>query len=105
MEDVKNVLWKVLNNEAPLVDADIKMYHIKEGILTEDDLKKWREAIRLIREAYHDAYKNENVAVEKARKSLEIINSISPKKPMPPEMKIRFEDLKRNLELIVKINK
>jgi hypothetical protein len=65
MEDVKTVLWKVLNNEAPLVDDDIRMYHIKEGILTEDDLKKWREAIRLIREAYHDAYKTRTLLLRK----------------------------------------
>jgi hypothetical protein len=59
MDDIKNILWKVLK----------------------------KEAIQIV------------------SKSLELLNSITPRKPMPPEMKIRFEDLKRNLELIMKINK
>ncbi|WP_338599232.1 hypothetical protein V6M85_09530 [Sulfolobus tengchongensis] len=105
MDDVKNVLWKVVNNEAPLVEDDIKLYHIKEGILTDDDFKKWREAVRLLREAYYNSYKNKREAIEKVKQSLDLINSINPKKPMPPEMKIRFEDLKKNLELILKTNK
>ncbi len=105
MSELKNILWKIIDNEAPLVDSDIIMYHIKEGILTEEDAKKWKEALRLLREAYYDSYKNEKVAIEKSLKALEIINSIVPKKPMPPEMKIRFEDLKKNVELITKLNK
>lgn len=105
MDDIKNILWKVLNNEIPLVNDDVKMYHIKEGILTEEDLKKWREFIRLIREAYNKVYKDKKEAIQIVSKSLELLNSITPKKQMPPEMKIRFEDLKRNLELIMKINK
>ncbi len=105
MDDIKNILWKVLNNEVPLVNDDVKMYHIKEGILTEEDLKKWREFIRLIREAYNKVYKDKKEAIQIVSKSLELLNSITPRKLMPPEMKIRFEDLKRNLELIMKINK
>jgi len=105
MDDIKNILWKVLNNEVPLVNDDVKMYHTKEGILTEEDLKKWREFIRLIREAYNKVYKDKKEAIQIVSKSLELLNSITPRKPMPPEMKIRFEDLKRNLELIMKINK
>lgn len=104
MIDIKNILWKVLNNEASLVEDDIKLYHLKEGILTEEDLKKWKEVVRLLREAYYASYKNQKEAIQKVTKSLEIINTITPKKPMPPEMKIRFEDLRKNLEIISKLN-
>jgi len=96
-EEVVSILWKVIDNDIPLVNDDMTTFLIKDGQVTEEDLKLWNDAVKKIKEAYKKIYSNENEAQSLLNSSLELLNSIKPKKPFPPEVRIRFEDVKNSV--------
>ena len=96
-EEVVSILWKVIDNDIPLVNDDMTTFLIKDGQVTEEDLKLWNDAVKKIKEAYKKIYSNEKEAQSLLNSSLELLNSIKPKKPFPPEVRIRFEELKNSL--------
>lgn len=105
-EEVISILWRVIDNDIPLVNDDMTTYLIKDGQIGEEDLKSWSEAVKKIKEAYKKISYNQNDAKSLLSSALELLNSIKPKKPFPPEIKIRFEELKnsvsKSLELLNK---
>jgi len=96
-EEVVSILWKVIDNDIPLVNDDMTTFLIKDGEITEEDLKLWNDAVKKIKEAYKKIYSNENEAQSLLSSSLELLNSIKPRKPFPPEVRIRFEEVKNSI--------
>jgi outer membrane protein TolC len=94
-------LWKAIDLEIPLVLTDMETFLVRDGEITEDDLKNTKLAFKKVREAYE----NEDNAIKLIQEAISILNSIKPKKPFPPEMRIRFEDLKKTLEECIKDSK
>jgi len=75
--------------------------------MDEEDYRKWKEAVRLINRAYaksfdRDYSKSKGEIRDNVRRASEILNSIKPKKPMPPEMTIRFASVLSSLEEVMK---
>ncbi|AWR94262.1 hypothetical protein [Acidianus brierleyi] len=89
-------LWKAIDLEIPLVLTDMETFLVRDGEITEDDLKNAKLAAKKVRDAYEA--KNKDASIKLVQEAISILNSIKPKKPFPPEMKIRFEDLKKTLE-------
>lgn len=89
-------LWKAIDLEIPLVLTDMETFLVRDGEITEDDLKNFKLAAKKVREAYET--ENKDVSIKLIQEAISVLNSIKPKKPFPPEMKIRFEDLKKTLE-------
>lgn len=89
-------LWKAIDLEIPLVLTDMETFLVRDGEITEDDLKNFKLAAKKVREAYET--ENKDVSIKLVQEAISVLNSIKPKKPFPPEMKIRFEDLKKTLE-------
>jgi len=104
-EEVVSILWRVVDNDIPLVNDDMTTFLIKDGEITEEDLKLWSEAVKKIKEAYRKIFSNENEAKTLLSSSLELLNSIKPKKPFPPEVRIRFEELKNSISKCLELLK
>ncbi|MBB5253925.1 hypothetical protein [Sulfurisphaera ohwakuensis] len=102
-EEVISILWKVIDNDIPLVNDDMHTFLIKDGEITEEDLKIWNDAVKKIKEAYKKLIFNENEAKSLLNSSLELLNSIKPKKPFPPEVRIRFEELKTSVAKCIEL--
>lgn len=104
MENVRIRLWNALAQEIPLFDDDINYYLLREGIFTEDDLKIWKNVVSMIRKAYELSF-NENSTELKTLidEILTELTKLNPKKPLPGEMRIRYEDIKKNLEEVKKL--
>ncbi len=96
-------LWKAIDLEIPLVLTDMETFLVRDGEITEDDLKNAKLAAKKIREAYET--ENKDTSIKLIQEAISILNSLKPKKPFPPEMRIRFEDLKKTLEEIVNDSK
>nr|WP_155864371.1 hypothetical protein [Acidianus infernus] len=75
----------------------METFLIKDGEITEDDLKIFNEASELIKKAYYNAEKDPNSVINLVKEALTKLESIKPKKPFPPEMRIRFDELKSSL--------
>lgn len=103
MESIRIRLWNAIAQEIPLFEDDINYYLLREGIFTEEDLKTWKNIVKMIRQAYELSF-NKNLDELKSliNKILDELNKLNPKKPMPGEMKIRFDDIKKNLEEVKK---
>lgn len=104
-EEVISILWRVIDNDIPLVNDDITTFLIRDGEITQDDLKLWNDAVKKIKEAYKKIYSDEKEAQSLLSSSLELLNSIKPKKPFPPEMRIRFEELKASISKCLELLK
>ncbi|MUN29395.1 hypothetical protein [Sulfuracidifex metallicus] len=94
MGSLDEKLWEILNNMIPLFQDDIDTFLVKEGYLTEEDVKKWNDIVKLIKEAYKKSFSSPNECLEKVKNATELLSSISTKKPLPPEMKTRLEEIK-----------
>jgi|GEM_PF-321640 hypothetical protein len=101
----KDILWRLINNNIPLVDDDFSTYLLKDGTISEEDLKAWKESTRLIYQAYNKLDKSRSESLTLLSSALEKLNSIKPKKPLPPDAKIRFEEVKNNVTKVVEILK
>lgn len=104
-EEVISILWKVIDNDIPLVNDDITTFLVRDGALSEEDLKTWNNAVKLIKDSFKKINNNESEAKSLLNKSLELLNSINPKKPFPPEMRIRFEELKTSVSKCLEVLK
>lgn len=104
MMNTLNKLWMVIDLQLPLVQSDMNTFLLQDGEITKEDLDSFNNATKLLYQAYDLIEKNENKAKELINQSLQILESIKPKKPFPPEMKIRFEELKESLKEIVSQN-
>jgi hypothetical protein len=97
MADIVSKLWTLIDLQIPLVTTDMETYLLKEGIFTQDDLNKFKEISKSIKRAYYALQRDPEDAIKTLKKALEELKTIQPKKPMPPEMKIRFEAIMRAL--------
>ena len=95
--EVKDILWRLIDNDIPLANDDFTTYLIKDGAITEEDLKAWIEATKKVKEAYKQL-PNEALSLNLLNEALNVLNSISPKKPFPPDTKVRFEEVKQNIK-------
>jgi len=93
MTSVEETLWEVINNMVPLFQDDLDTFLLKEGYLTDEDRNKWNNAVRLIKDAYRKSFSSVTAALEDVRRAQEIIQGITPKKPLPPEMKTRLDEI------------
>lgn len=100
-----HVLWRIVDLQLPLVKSDMETFLVKDGEVTEEDLKVFYEASELIKKAYYASEKNPNYAKSLVKEALDKLESIRPKKPFPPEMRIRFEELKASLREVLGENK
>ncbi|AEE93969.1 conserved hypothetical protein [Acidianus hospitalis W1] len=100
-----DTLWRIIDLQLPLVKSDVETFLIKDGEITEDDLKIFNEASELIKKAYYSAEKDPNSARNLVKEALTKLESIKPKKPFPPEMRIRFDELKSSLMEVLGENK
>jgi len=96
----KDILWRLIDNDIPLSDDDFRTYLVKDGIITEEDLKVWNEAVKKVKEAYKKLTAT-HIAVKLLNESLNLLNSINPKKPFPPDTKVRFEEVKQNIKKVI----
>lgn len=101
-EELISILWRVIDNDIPLVNDDMTTFLIKDGEITEEDLKNWNEAVKKIKNAYK-VIQRKDEAKSLLSSSLELLNSIKPKKPFPPEMRIRFEELKNSVAKCIEL--
>ncbi|BFH72759.1 hypothetical protein SJAV_07030 [Sulfurisphaera javensis] len=102
-EEVLSILWRVIDNDIPLVNDDMTTFLVKDGEITEEDLKIWNDAVKKIKEAYKKVNYNQNDAKSLLNSALELLNSIKPKKPFPPEVKIRFDELKNSVSKCIEL--
>ncbi len=93
---VHEKLWTAIDLIIPLVTADMETFLVKDGEITEEDLNNYRTAIKKVKEAYK--LSDTNRSLQLISEAVQILDSIKPKKPFPPEMKIRFEELKDTLK-------
>jgi len=108
VEEVKNKLWTAFDLQIPLILEDFDTYLLREGVFSEEDYKKVINARKLLKEVIDQMYNKKASNVDEVVKKrvdevLNLISSLQPKKPLPPEMKRRIEDLKQNLEYIKEI--
>lgn len=96
----KDILWRLIDNDIPLSDDDFRTYLVKDGTITEEDLKVWNEAVKKVKEAYKKLTATQ-MAVKLLNESLSLLNSINPKKPFPPDTKVRFEEVKQNIKKVI----
>lgn len=101
MMNTLNKLWIVIDLQLPLVESDMNTFLLQDGEITKEDLDNFNNAAKIIFNAYELAEKNETKAKELISQALQILENIKPKKPFPPEMRIRFEELKQTLKEIV----
>ncbi len=101
MTTLNETLWEVINNLVPLFQDDIDTFLTKEGYIIEEDKGKWNDAVKLIKEAYRNSFSSDAGAIEYVKKALNELAGISPKKPLPPEMKTRFEEIKTYLSSVL----
>ncbi|WP_054838392.1 hypothetical protein [Sulfuracidifex metallicus] len=79
MGSLDEKLWEILNNMIPLFQDDIDTFLVKEGYLTEEDVKKWNDIVKLIKEAYKKSFSSPNECLEKVKNATELLSSISTK--------------------------
>jgi len=108
VEELKNKLWTAFDLQIPLILEDFDTYLLREGVFSEEDYKKVINARKLLKEIIDRMYSKKASNVDEVVKKrvdevLNLISSLQPKKPLPPEMKRRIEDLKQNLEYIKEI--
>ncbi|NON61890.1 hypothetical protein [Acidianus sp. RZ1] len=94
-------LWTIYDLQLPLVEIDFSTYLLKEGYISQEDIENFNKAKALVRESYYLNRSNEVQIIEKLKEALSLLESIKPKKPFPPEMKIRFEELKRAIKEVL----
>ncbi|AWR98292.1 hypothetical protein DFR86_08180 [Acidianus sulfidivorans JP7] len=99
-----NKLWMIIDLQLPLVKSDINTFLLQDGEITQDDLNNFNNAEKIILQAYEISETNPNKAKELVNQALQILENIKPKKPFPPEMRIRFEELKSSLKEILTEN-
>ncbi|ARM77139.1 hypothetical protein B6F84_09495 [Acidianus manzaensis] len=99
-----NKLWMVIDLQLPLVKSDMNTFLLQDGEITQDDLNNFNNAEKIIRQAYQISDSNESKAKDLIKDALQILDNIKPKKPFPPEMRIRFEELKASLKDILSEN-
>ncbi|MCI2414217.1 MAG: hypothetical protein MPF33_03020 [Candidatus Aramenus sp.] len=97
--NVYEKLWTAIDLLIPLVTADMETFLVKNGEVTEEDLNNYRNAVKKVKEAYKSS--DINRSLQLVNEAVQILESIKPKKPFPPEMKIRFEELKDTLKSCV----
>ncbi len=102
---VLDILWRIIDLQLPLVKSDMESFLVKDGEITEDDLKTFNEIVELIKKAYYNAEKDPNLSKNLVNEALTKLETIKPKKPFPPEMRIRFDELKSSLKEILGENK
>lgn len=99
MTSLNETLWEVINNLIPLFQDDVDTFLTKEGYISEEDRGKWNNAVRIIKEAYRKSFSSNSEAIEDVKKALNELAGISPKKPLPPEMKLGLRKLERTSRL------
>ncbi|BDC19590.1 hypothetical protein [Acidianus sp. HS-5] len=100
-----DILWRIIDLQLPLVKSDMESFLVKDGEITEDDLKTFNEASELIKKAYNIAENDLNSSKNLLKEALSKLDAIKPKKPFPPEMRIRFDELKSSIHEILGENK
>ncbi|QKR00053.1 hypothetical protein GWK48_06405 [Metallosphaera tengchongensis] len=100
MDEFISKVWKLLDLQFPLVITDMETYLVKEGFFTNEDYEKLKSIEKTVKKEYYDG--KHSKLVNSIKNGLEQLKSIQPKKPMPPEMKIRFESLVKTMEDLAK---
>ncbi|AAY79843.1 hypothetical protein [Sulfolobus acidocaldarius] len=101
-----DIMWKLVNYSIPLANDDFETYLTKDGTITEEGLNLWKDAIKAIREAYSKIDKGDKQSSFKLlSQALEKLNSIKSNKPLPPDAKVRFEEVKNNVSKAIELLK
>ncbi|AWR99255.1 hypothetical protein [Metallosphaera hakonensis] len=99
MEEFISKVWKLIDLQFPLIVADMETYLLREGNISQEDYNKIKSIIKSVKNAYYSSDFNKLKIYLKD--GLEQLKSIQPKKPFPPEMKARFDEvIKTMTELI-----
>ncbi len=89
-------VWALLDNDLPLLEDDFKYYRV-DKLLDDNDLAEGENAIRRIRRALESGRPNLNELSE----AYVSLFSLYFRKPLPPEMRIRYEEVRRRLSNVL----
>jgi hypothetical protein len=89
-------LWALLDNDLPLLEDDFKYYRV-DKLLDDNDLAEGENAIRRIRRALESGRPN----LSELSEAYVSLFSLHFRKPLPPEMRIRYEEVRRRLSNVL----
>jgi hypothetical protein len=96
LKDISSDLWALLDNDLPLLEDDFKYYRV-DKLLDDNDLAEGENAIKRIKRALESGRPNLNELSE----AYVSLFSLYFRKPQPPEMRIRYEEVRRRLSNVL----